>query len=128
MLHVQTHPLNSKVQKLVSGRNKGRIIGNCRSYRPKIWFIQAKNILFLSFSVKRALEVGQPEVLFLYCHFPQCVRPGTSHLVIYSVSPFTKYISLPMLRFYDSEGETSSLQLSKSELEHCLTPLFSSPL
>lgn len=48
-------------------------------FRPKIF-------CFCHILWKEQLELGQPEVLFLYCHFPQCVRPGTSHLVIYSLS------------------------------------------
>lgn len=57
-----------------------------RSERSKIWIIEAKNIICLHQMVRKEWqEVGQAGVLFLRCHFPQSVGPGTSHWVIYSL-------------------------------------------
>lgn len=49
-------------------------------FKPKILSVSIITVW------KEPLEVGQPGVLFVYCHFPPSVGPGTSHLVIYSLS------------------------------------------
>lgn len=63
---------------------------NCLSLQvrkiKKIWIIEAKNIICLHQMVRKEWrEAGQAGVLFLHCHFPQSVGPGTSHWVIYSL-------------------------------------------
>lgn len=80
LLQAHTPPQNSKVQKHVSERHEVRIIGNYRSYRPRMWVIQTKNVICLHHIVwKEQLAIG---LLFLHCHSLQSVGPETNQLVI----------------------------------------------